>query len=535
MTNNILPTNNPCMGTRSLPKTSREPPYQDYTKFSQPISLFGQAQEIYLSGQNLANRVQNNQNALQPNSLPPSYAEHMANTIAPSLPPSYKEPTALVTPLQTQNVIEKVVACFARLITALIQAICDFFLLGHIVKGEDEVNPSTKPLYRIVNKPNPHNPQSAPPISCYLDLGVMSGQLWGLYQWSPSKVFNLDGYRAYLGAIFAQLKAAGVSQLDLSFAQIASIDCLLNNGQGTASSDDVVVALMQQFGELPNEPGYLGAFQELINLAHENGMKVDLAFGGENGTAMTICGEGETPAGQATKLVQFMENYGIDAVDFDLESTVFSTVNPPEIAQGFFSSLHDQLSAQGKKSTLTIEGGIGDWAEGYLKELFFDANGNPIFTQLFHNLNLMLYSASQYYLAADPKIDPNDGWTVGGWLDIIGKENAGMVNIGFEDAIAYQDPKANASAVSYNITTQDPGVAAAQILQQLQAQLIKDDYTTPLGGIFFWPDENKVDPNKSGQWTRYQLFGLYGGGPITADFATQMMQSFYQTMASSLS
>jgi hypothetical protein len=89
--------------------------------------------------------------------------------------------------------------------------------------------------------------------------------------------------------------------------------------------------------------------------------------------------------------------------------------------------------------------------------LFYDANGNMIFPQLFTSLNLMLYSETQYYIDAR-----NPSWGIEQWLDLIGHSNAGLLHIGFEDAVNYSQAAASAGE-TYVIDTTNPGVAAAEI------------------------------------------------------------------------
>jgi hypothetical protein len=146
-----------------------------------------------------------------------------------------------------------------------------------------------------------------------------------------------------------------------------------------------------------------------------------------------------------------------------------------------------------------------------------------IFFNLFDDLYLMPYSIQQFYLHAENY--NNCGWSIEGWLDIIGKENAGKLHIGFEDAVNYADPNASASGYHYDLTgINDPGTAAAAIQQQLQAKLIADGYTVSLGKSYFWPDFNR---HASGQgiYSRYQIFS-----DGTMNFATDVMQAYINKM-----
>ena len=348
-------------------------------------------------------------------------------------------------------------------------------------------------------------------VSSYIDVGMLSSQLWGFMNWWPVVELDMTKYDQYLVSLFSQLKGAGINQIYLSFGQIAGIDALLKDGVGS-STDDVICRMMIDFP---------GAFQELVKQAHLAGIKVILSFGGENGTSMTICKAGQTPQGQAQKLVSAVQKFSLDGVDFDIENTFFSKSNPDTISQTFFKTLYQQLSTLGKTSTLTVMGGIYDWPLGYLKGLFFDSTGKGIVSQLFHYLNLMLYSQTQYYLDAN-----HPTWGIEQWLNLIGKQNSGMIQIGFEDAIDYSKPATSAGG-TYTITTTNPGTAAAQIYIQLLQKLTQDGYPVNFGPTFFWPDNNRTAP---GTWRRYQA--ITQNGKIIVKFAADRMQTFHDKIVS---
>ncbi len=153
-----------------------------------------------------------------------------------------------------------------------------------------------------------------------------------------------------------------------------------------------------------------------------------------------------------------------------------------------------------------------NWAKEWLKPLFYDDCGMPIFTTLFHGLNLMAYSDDRYWL------DPSDsGWGIEQWLDILGKDNAGMLNIGFDDQVLYSSPVANGGHYQYTIQPgSTDGQAAAQIYLQLQAKLASDGYTSKLGIPFYWPSMN-VNPNGK---NRYQTTDN------KSNFVSKPMQDF---------
>lgn len=382
-------------------------------------------------------------------------------------------------------------------------------LFSVVVASLLAVTPCHADSLGIANSPNA-TPLPTLNHGCYIDIGSLSYQ--GFMLWYPEEKLDTLKFDQYLGSLFTQLKYSGITKIYLSFAQLASIDILLNDGAG-APIGDVVARMMI---ELP------GGLKELIRIAHLNGMRVDLSFGGEAANAMKICGPGETPQGQAEKLVLFMQNYNIDGLDFDLENTLFTNANPKSISVPFFKTLFNLLSSQGKTSTLTIMGSIADWPKNYLKPLFYDASNRLIVDQLFHRINLMLYSATQYYLDAD---DPT--WGIQQWLDLVGHDKASLLSIGFEDNINYCRPQASAGG-AYVVDPNDPGIAAAQIYSQILATLQARGYPTNFSPPFFWPDNNRHDP---GTWSRYQA--ITQNGRTSVKFSPQMMKSFYLKMLSS--
>lgn len=303
------------------------------------------------------------------------------------------------------------------------------------------------------------------------------------HQWQAT--LNVDAYQKYLNSVFGRLKEAGMNQINLSFTQIASIDVLLSGDYSKGSPTDQFVKVLNNERFLGPDGKYVDMLKLFVDTAHQAGIRVDIAFGGEDASGLKICGPGETASGQAQKLAQFMDNYGFDSVDFDLEDTgakAFAQENTDAEQREFFQELQKALSAKSRIVILTIEGATS-WATNTLKALFYDDAGNPIFKDLFNGLNLMLYSQTQYYINAD-----NDTWGIEQWLEIIGKENASMIHIGFEDNVPYENPNASAGE-HYHITTKNRGGAAAQVYQQLGTNLQADGYSSQLGSPFWWPDE----------------------------------------------
>lgn len=331
-------------------------------------------------------------------------------------------------------------------------------------------------------------------IDSFIWSGSYKGQAFITYpkehQWKAT--LNEDAFKAYLTSVFQRMKDAGMNQVDLSFAQISSINALLSGDYPPDSHDPLIQVLKnEQFLGSDGQP--VDMMKLFIDQAHDSGIQVDLSFGGQNASSLKICGDGETAQGQARKLAQFMENYHIDAVDFDLEetgATQFAETNSPEEQRTFFQELHQNLAPHNKKMSLTLEGSHR-WVET-LKAAFYDDQHHSIFGQLFDGLNLMLYSQSQYYI--DAKDSDQVDWGIEGWLDIIGKENASKIHIGFEDKVPYEQPTASAGK-KYHVDTTNRGQAAAEIYRQLLDTLKKDGYPAELGGPFWWPDSDIDDYN----------------------------------------
>lgn len=336
-------------------------------------------------------------------------------------------------------------------------------------------------------------------LTCYLDLGAMNKEMQEFMIWWPKSKLERSKYNQYLKSLLSQLKASGVNQINLYSAQIASIDALVNNGIGGPPYDVVVQSLQN----------YPDALNALIYQAHGFGMKVAISFGGANGNAMQICNAGETPEGQAEKLVSFMKTYQLDAVDFDLGYGVFSAANSTDVFRNFFSTLFQTLSKQDKQSFLTVNGLVADWPKEILQNLF------PV---AFHGLNLKLYSKTHYYLDAN-----NPKWGLEQWLDLLGQENASFIHIGFQDGLEYA--KGNSSAGrTYKIDTSNNGIAAAEVYIQVMEQLHNNGYPTSFGDPFFWPDNNS---NAS----RYQAIG--SKDKVSVKFAAEVMNAFFLKLTTS--
>lgn len=330
-------------------------------------------------------------------------------------------------------------------------------------------------------------------LTCYLDLGAMNKEMQEFMIWWPKSKLDRSKYDQYLKSLLSQLKASGVNQINLSLAQLASIDALANDGIGGPPYDPIVQSLQN----------YPDALNELIYQAHGFGMKVALSLGGVNENAMQICNGEETPEGQAEKLINFMKTYHFDAVDFDLGYGVFSAANSIDVSKKFFSTLFQKLTKEDKQSFLTINGFVADWPKELLQSLFPEA---------FHGLNLKLYSKTHYYLDAN-----NPKWGLEQWLDLLGQDNAPLIHIGFQDGLKYAKGTTSAGR-TYKMDTVSNGTAAAEVYIQVMEQLHNDGYPTSFGDPFFWPDN-------SSDASRYQPIG--SKDKVSVKFAAELMNAFF--------
>lgn len=360
--------------------------------------------------------------------------------------------------------------------------------------------------------------------AAYFDLGEFTTTLNNFIIWyqpsGPSPVINATALQSYLTQLFTQMKASGFSSIDLAFGQLNDIDGMASGNWAAVAKANPNDAFAQFMSFVQTNGGGVNVLQMMTQSAHAAGMTVDLSFGGANASTpdFNLCGPGETPAGQAAQLAAFLQKNGFDAVDFDIEGPYLtSATQTASDVQEFFQSLHSDLQPNGITSTLTVEGGLSavDSPSGYLYPLFYSASGAPNFTSMFDGLNLMLYSSSQYYIAAN---DPS--WGIEQWLNIIGPNNAPMLHIGFETGINYADPSASANTpCPFPIPPNtSPGAAAAMIFQQLEQQLAADGYPSDLGEPFMWIDEGGTS-------------NPYGVGPgDSPEFVGSFMTDFYNQL-----
>jgi len=310
--------------------------------------------------------------------------------------------------------------------------------------------------------------------SAYIDMGLFYSYIVSnCIRWWPEPV-EIDPTKtdAFLKPIFDSLKTQGVTQIDLSFSQIANIDALLS-GAGAGGTDAVGQIFKDGYNVGDTGKNFLAY---LTDTAHANGVKCDLSFGGENATSDDMKIQGD-PTSQAEHLAEFMNRYNIDAVDWDIEGAnahALMTVNRPEDAALFFQKLHSLLSAQGKESVLTIEGNLQN-ASGDLSPLFQQ------FDQTFDGLNLMLYDGgTHYYLDAD-----NPTWGLKQWLSYV--KDPSKIHVGFFDAIPYENPSASAGGQYPVPQGLSRGAAAAWVYEYVLNQLgLSSDQA---GAPFWWTQD----------------------------------------------
>ncbi len=329
----------------------------------------------------------------------------------------------------------------------------------------------------ITIKTNNHLlPNNLPSGQMYLDTNYLD------------RLFNMSDPTTAINNYLASLKSANIAMIDIPFAQLCDVN-ILATGSGTLNPQDTAGLWIQKNAS---------KFATFKQLANAQGFTLDLSFGGEDGTATSWKLPDGDPATIGTNLATWMKTMGFSSADFDVELGGFGTVNDPVALQTFFQSLHDNLSKWSTPGSviLTCLGSVsdgpdpGDTEKGksLLHRLFYDANGAPIFNNLFDGLNIMSYSMTDYYLDA---VSGEYGGAEG-WLDVVcekesktGKllypQYAAKIHYGFEDAVPY-------TAGHNPIYAPSNGIAAAYQYEKLLTDLGQDGYPNNLGGIFFWPD-----------------------------------------------
>ncbi len=367
---------------------------------------------------------------------------------------------------------------------------------------------------------------TAPQEAVYIDFGMsFSTCIWSYITWWPEPAqIQRDRLDNYLHSLFEQMKQAGQQTVYISFAQLNNLEYYYNETydkatQVEAAYDTLIGILKQLKTSKVQVKDYRDFLDYFVGQAHKDQMKVALSFGGATAgdpQCKILKHPGDTYAGQAKKLAHFVKKYKIDVVDFDFEgASVISSQGPDandKPVSVFFQKLHDLLTPEKRESHLTSMADVR-WANQWLEPLFYDDHGEHIFHKMFHGLNLMTYSDDRYWL------DPKDiGWGIEQWMDIVGKDKASLVRVGFHDQVLYADPKANGGNFHHGIAPgSTDGQAAGQIYRALQKKLVEDGYKAPLGTPFYWPSGNVQVGGRS----RYSTDG------DKSNFVSPQMQDFF--------
>lgn len=282
--------------------------------------------------------------------------------------------------------------------------------------------------------------------------------------------------QASINTIIAELQAGKINQIDLSFAQITDLT--------TWEAGDA---------------GGNTTFQQVIQAAHAEGIKVDLSFGGSvasladweiaNGTSS----QKPTPAQQlATQLATFAQQYGIDGLDFDYEVDLppspppgSTAPNYPQNLLSFFETLHTQMSPLHIPMTLTVMGspsnsvgspdGSGGYSGGSINNLFQN------FSQCFDGLNLMLYGGPEYLTGSPNYLQM--------WIGNKGENNGVASQYGIplnEIHVGFMNYN-NGGPGGYPGSGTDGANAADDYLSALSALGYSP---SDLGSTFWWPWES---------------------------------------------
>lgn len=290
------------------------------------------------------------------------------------------------------------------------------------------------------------------------------------------QVASIDEFKEQLHAWFMQLQAQNVGTILLAFGQIDNILELSQNEAPHNSASDLVCDFLHSHAD---------NFKALVDQAHSDYMKVVISFGGilAQNADWTLEPAASLPT-PAQTLAQAVNDLNLDGVDFDVELASFRTTDPQGRTQAMLDNLHPILSKANKPISIASQGAIATWPKGDIKELFYSGD-TCVFNARFDGLNLMLYSDTEPYIDPD---DRSTGWALVQWLDLIGKENASKVRVGFDDSVNYRiGPYTNCSS---------NGAAAAKMYKDALSKLAQDGYPNNFGPVFFWPALN-MNPYKS--------------------------------------
>lgn len=330
-----------------------------------------------------------------------------------------------------------------------------------------------------------HASDEAQVVSCYVDMGKLYGNyvVGQCIDWWPEPA-TINKYKldAFLSPFFDKLINSGIDRIYLAFSQIGDIESLLNETSGSAT-DTITPIFKDNYKVATTDQNFLHYF---IEQAHNNQLKVYLSFGGAiaAGNDMKIPGDGKE---ESEHLTQFVENYQLDGLDFDLEGTGGADLisqNNPDNLEEFFQSLHSSMQSMNKSIVITVAGSINDGPNGTLKPLFDQ------YQEFFDGCNLMLYSNSQYYIDAD-----NETWGLKQWCEYVPHE---QIHIGFYDAIDYTNPQSSAGTQYAIPSGLSNGEAAGFVFQKAQDNLETiNPNDMPLSSSFIWTDDPVNIPNNS--------------------------------------
>lgn len=337
--------------------------------------------------------------------------------------------------------------------------------------------------------------------------------------WTTTPPSVNDKFNAWADNYIKECKHYNIKSIDFPFSQLNALDELTGGNLGDLGGGGAKTTMLKQ----------------LCDKLHTNHIKTQVAFGGGNAGAnsFTICnGPGETFKGQADKLVNFMQKFGMTNADFDIESAGLVTKGQTiGDAKEFFKELHQRLHFLDKTTSLTVEGGLttGDNALGIMDLL--SNKGIPDWEDQFDNINLMNYAygsdvqtasarspewgleawaiflttgkainVTKHKTIPNPPLGPNPSKA-----DIEKFANAiSRLHQGFTNDVDYNDPaKSNAPGnllpknIGQGMTN---GAAAGSIFNENQTE-IKQDWEKwgygsacpcpNIGNAFVWPAEDK--------------------------------------------
>lgn len=318
--------------------------------------------------------------------------------------------------------------------------------------------------------------------TCYFALDQIP--IWNFVDWSVNPpVMNQESLNSYIATISARMKENGITHVNFSFGQLANISAYASAtpwAESYSPDDSIGMIYKSTVGVQQNVLSMItGAFQE-------NGMATCLSVGGATGGPQDWTIQGD-PATQASTFATWIKSMGFTSVDFDIENDSYTSTNTPTAIQSFFSTLSSSLGSSVPMS-LTVLTATSN-ASSLYQPFFGPPTSN--FNNWFASLNLMYYNG-QYYL--DPVNGGAVSWGLSNWLDIVGKENAGKVHVGFTDGVVYNQANCGSGNwAQYSVPAgATSGVAAATIYAYLIRYLQNNGYISSpsdLGQPMWWPSQ----------------------------------------------